>query len=92
MEARIASARDSSQLADPGGWEGRVGRDPEAERREGRWPESERRGVAVWLEKERVAVKWPGLGAFTDWKAVTSIFWLLLAMSCPPRTQTQNLV
>ena len=57
----MASARDSSQLADPGGWEGR---DPEAERREGRWPESERRGVAAWLEKERVAVKWPGLGAF----------------------------
>lgn len=67
-----------------------MGRDPEVDLRLGRCPESERPGVAVWLEKERVAVRCPGLGAFTDWKAVTSIFWLLVAGSYTTRIHTHQ--
>ena len=58
--------------------------------RDGRCPESERLGVADWLEKDRVAVRCPGLGAFTDWKAVTSIFWLFVAGSYTARIHTHQ--
>ena len=80
FEARMASARDASQLPDSEGC-GARGPDPDLDLTEARWPESERSG-GKWLELDRRVVSGTAAGAFPDWKAVTSILWLLLPVSC----------